>query len=246
MANTSRENVPFDPKTFLAKVGTGRTILRFGAGGSIFTQGDRADAIYYLQRGKAKITVSASSGKEAVVAISGPGDFLGESCLLGQPLRMASVIAMTDISAMRIEKSALIAAVHDHVEFAEFFIAHLLRRKRRVEDDLIDQLFNSSEKRLARALLLLANFGKEDRSEPVLAKISQETLAEMVGTTRSRVSHFMNKFRKLGFVEYKDKLQVNSSLLRVVLNDGQYGEDDAEQPKKSKRANTDNRAPAAR
>ena len=153
------------------------------------------------------------------MAISGPGDFLGESCLLGQPLRMASVIAMTDISAMRIEKSALIAAVHDHVEFAEFFIAHLLRRKRRVEDDLIDQLFNSSEKRLPRALLLLANFGKEDRSEPVIAKISQETLAEIIGTTRPRVSHFMNKFRKLGFIEYNGTLKVNSSLLSALLRE---------------------------
>ena len=153
------------------------------------------------------------------MAILGPGDFFGEGCLLGQPLRMATVIAITDVQAMRIEKSAMIAALHDHAEFAELFIAHLLRRNSRVEDDLVDQLFNSSEKRLARTLLLLANFGKEDKSEPVLAKISQETLAEMVGTTRSRVSFFMNKFRRLGFIEYNDKLTVNSSLLSVVLND---------------------------
>lgn len=227
MAPTDRRNAPFDPKDFLAKVGSGRNNLAIDAGGVIFAQGDPADAIYYLQKGKAKVTVVAPSGKEAVVAIFGPGDFFGESCMLGQPRRIASVIAITEVSTMRIEKAALIAAVHEHVEFAELFITHLLRRKRRVEDDLIDQLFNSSEKRLARTLLLLANFGKEDKSEPILTYISQETLAEMIGTTRSRVSHFMTKFRKLGFIDYKDKLTVNSSLLRVVLNDS--GRDVAEE-----------------
>jgi CRP-like cAMP-binding protein len=218
----------FDLNAFLSKVGAGRSNLTFSPNTPILTQGERADSIYYLQMGKAKVSVTAPSGKEAVVAIFGPGDFFGESCLLGQTMRMASVIAITDVCVMRIEKAAMIATVREQVEFAELFIAHLLRRKRRVEDDLIDQLFNSSEKRLARTLLLLANFGKEDKSEPVLTHISQETLAEMIGTTRSRVSHFMTKFRKLGFIEYKDKLQVNSSLLRVVLNDGGLGLDDEE------------------
>ena len=219
MAVTKPGYAPFDPQDFLARVGAGRSNLKFAPSTTIFSQGDRADSIFYLQQGKAKLTVTAVSGKEAVVAILSPGDFFGESCMLGQPLRMASAVAITEILAMRIEKSALVAAVHEHVEFAELFIAHLLRRERRVEDDLIDQLFNSSEKRLARTLLLLANFGKEDKSEPILPNISQETLAEMIGTTRSRVSHFMTKFRKLGLIEYKDKLVVNSSLLRVVLND---------------------------
>jgi CRP/FNR family cyclic AMP-dependent transcriptional regulator len=214
-----KSTAPFDPQTFLAKVGAGRSNVKITANATVYAQGDAADSIYYVQKGKAKVAVTAPNGKEAVVAIFGPGDFFGESCMLGQPRRMASVIAITEVLAMRIEKSALIAAVHEHVEFAELFIAHLLRRERRVEDDLIDQLFNSSEKRLARTLLLLANFGKEDKSEAILPHISQETLAEMVGTTRSRVSHFMTKFRKLGFIDYKDKLTVNSSLLRVVLND---------------------------
>jgi CRP-like cAMP-binding protein len=185
----------------------------------VFAQGDAANAIYYLQEGKAKVTVTSAGGKEAVVAILTSGDFFGESCLLGQSKRIGSVSALTDIKTMRIEKSAMTAVVHEQPEFAELFIEYLLRRKSRVEDDLIDQLFNSSEKRLARTLLLLANFGKEDKSEPILPNISQETLAEMIGTTRSRVSHFMTKFRKLGFIDYKDKLTVNSSLLRVVLND---------------------------
>ena len=214
-----KQSAPFDPQQFLAKVGAGRSNLKFAANATVFAQGDRADSVLYVQQGKAKVTVTASSGKEAVVAILSPGDFFGESCMLGQPVRMAGATAITELLVMRIEKSALIAAVHEHVEFAELFIAHLLRRERRVEDDLIDQLFNSSEKRLARTLLLLANFGKEDKSEPILTHISQETLAEMIGTTRSRVSHFMTKFRKLGLIEYKDKLVVNSSLLRVVLND---------------------------
>ncbi len=226
MAAIKQQSAPFDPLVFLAKVGAGRANLKFSANATVFVQGDPADSIFYLQKGRVKVTVTAPSGKEAVVAISGPGDFIGESCLLGQPQRLASVVAITDIEIMRIEKSALTVAVHEHVEFAELFITHLLRRERRVEDDLIDQLFNSSEKRLACALLLLANFGKEDKSEPILPQISQETLAEMIGTTRSRVSHFMTKFRKLGLIDYKDKLTVNSSLLRVVLNDS--GRDVAE------------------
>lgn len=224
----AKSGAAFDLQDFLAKVGAGRSNLKFSPNSTIFVQGDPADAIYYVQTGKAKITVTASSGKEAIVAILSPGDFFGESCMLGQPLRMAGAIAITEVTAMRIEKSALVAAVHNHVEVAELFIAHLLRRERRVEDDLIDQLFNSAEKRLARTLLLLANFGKEDKSEPILPQISQDTLAEMVGTTRSRISHFMTKFRKLGLIEYNDKLTVNSSLLRVVLNDSSRDVGDSE------------------
>jgi CRP-like cAMP-binding protein len=211
----------FDPKTFLAKVGTGRTNLKFSAGTVINAQGDAADAIYFLQNGKAKVTVINTTGKEAVLAILGADDFFGEGCLNGQALRMATVTAMTDCSIMRIEKAAMVAVLHREPKFSEMFIAHLLHRNSRVEEALVDQLFNSSEKRLARTLLLLANFGKEGKPEPVLAKISQETLAEMIGTTRSRVSFFMNKFRRLGFIDYNGHLEVHSSLLNVVLNDGE-------------------------
>jgi CRP-like cAMP-binding protein len=216
----AKKKQPFDPKVFLAKVGAGRTNLKFRANASIFSQGEVASAILFLQRGKAKVTVTAKTGKEAVVAILGPGDFFGEGCLNGQALRMATVTAMTECSVMRIEKAAMVEVLHRESEFADLFIAHLLHRNSRVEEDLVDQLFNSSEKRLARTLLLLANFGKEGKPEPVIAKISQETLAEMIGTTRSRVSFFMNKFRRLGFVKYNGKLEVHSSLLSVVLNDG--------------------------
>jgi CRP-like cAMP-binding protein len=210
----------FNPDVFLAKVGTGRAKLQITAASVIYAQGDAADAIYFLQKGKAKVTVASASGKEAVLAIIGAGSFFGEGCLNGQALRMATVTAMTDCSIMRIERSAMIAVLHDEPKFSELFISHLVHRNSRIEEDLVDQLFNSSEKRLARTLLLLANFGKEAKPEPVLAKISQETLAEMIGTTRSRVSFFMNKFRRLGFVEYNGVLRVNSSLLSVVLNDG--------------------------
>lgn len=215
----------FDPQIFLAKVGTGRTNLKFGANTVIYGQGDSADAIYFLQKGKVKVTVTSSSGKEAVLAIHGPDDFFGEGCLNGQTQRMASVTTMTDCAVMRIERAAMIADLHNEPKLSELFIVHLLHRNSRIEEDLVDQLFNSSEKRLARTLLLLANFGKESKPEPVLAKISQETLAEMVGTTRSRVSFFMNKFRRLGFVEYNGHLRVNSSLLSVVLNDGNGNDD---------------------
>ncbi|MCF8476787.1 MAG: Crp/Fnr family transcriptional regulator [Pseudolabrys sp.] len=211
----------FDPKVFLAKVGTGRTNLKFNAGADIYAQGDASDAIYYLQNGEAKVTVTNSSGKEAVLTILGANDFFGEGCLNGQSQRMASVTAMSDCEIMRIEKFAMINVLHQEPSFSEMFITHLLHRNSRAEADLVDQLFNSSEKRLARTLLLLANFGKEGKPEPVLAKISQETLAEMIGTTRSRVSFFMNKFRRLGFVEYNGHLRVHSSLLNVVLNDGE-------------------------
>lgn len=215
----------FDPQQFLAKVGTGRTNLKFGASTTIYGQGDSADAIYFLQKGKVKVTVTSSSGKEAVLAIHGPDDFFGEGCLNGQTQRMASVTTMTDCAVMRIERAAMIADLHNEPKLSELFIVHLLHRNSRIEEDLVDQLFNSSEKRLARTLLLLANFGKESKPEPVLAKISQETLAEMVGTTRSRVSFFMNKFRRLGFIDYNGHLQVNSSLLSVVLNDGNGNDD---------------------
>ena len=214
-----QNNLMFDPGIFLAKAGAGRKNLKFAAGDVIYTQGDPADAIFFIQRGKVKITVTAESGKEAVLSIIGHGDFFGEGCLHGHQLRMASVIAMTECSIMRIERTAMLAELHDEPQLSEVFIAYLLHRNSRIEEDLVDQLFNSSEKRLARTLLLLANFGKDGKPEPVLAKISQETLAEMIGTTRSRVSFFMNKFRRLGLIEYNGHIKVNSSLLSVVLND---------------------------
>jgi CRP-like cAMP-binding protein len=200
--------------------------LKFGIGATIYAQGDAADAVCFLQAGKVKVTVTAETGKEAVLAILGPGDFFGEGCMNGQPRRLTGVMALTDCTIMRLEKSTMIGALHEQLSFSELFLAYLLKRNSRVEADLTDQLFNSSEKRLARTLLLLANFGKEGKVEPVLAKISQETLAEMIGTTRSRVSHFMNKFRRLGFIEYGDQLTVHSSLLSVVLNDGNHGNED--------------------
>jgi CRP/FNR family cyclic AMP-dependent transcriptional regulator len=186
---------------------------------TIFSQGDAADAVFYIQKGKVKLTVVSEQGKEAVVAIQGPDEFCGEGCLTGQPRRMATAAAMTECEIMRLEKGAIVRALHDEPAFSEMFVAHLLSRTIRVEEDLVDQLFNSSEKRLARALLLLANFGKEGRPEPVIANVSQETLAEMIGTTRSRVSFFMNKFRRLGFIDYNGTLEVHSSLLSVVLHE---------------------------
>ena len=210
---------PFDPKKFLATVNGGRTISAYRKDKTVFAQGDAADSVFYIQKGKVKITVLSEQGKEAVVAMLGPGEFCGEGCLAGQPRRMATATAMTQCEIMRLEKQAIIRALQDEPAFSEFFVAHLLARTIRVEEDLVDQLFNSSEKRLARALLLLANFGKEGRPEPVIAKVSQETLAEMIGTTRSRVSFFMNKFRKLGFIDYNGHMEVHSSLLNVVLHD---------------------------
>src|SRR6266536_446018 len=215
-----RERKPiFDPKAFLAKADGGRTISKYQKDQTVFSQGDAADAVFYIQQGKVKITVISEQGKEAVVAILGTGDFFGEGCLTAQSLRMATVTAMMECEITRLEKAAIIRVIHEEPTFAEMFMSHLLTRTIRVEADLVDQLFNSSEKRLARALLLLANFGKEGKPEPVIAKISQETLAEMIGTTRSRVSSFMNKFRQLGFIEYNGHLQVHSSLLNVVLHD---------------------------
>jgi CRP-like cAMP-binding protein len=211
---------PFDPRAFLSKInGGGRTISEYKTLGVIYRQGDQADAVFYIQSGKAKITVLSEQGREAVVAVLGPGDFLGEGCLGGQILRLATAITLAQSRIMRIPKAEIVTLIHSQPAFAELFISHLLARNSRVEADLVDQLFNSSEKRLARTLLLLANFGKEGEPEPVLAKISQETLAEMIGTTRSRVSHFMNKFRKLGFIDYNGRIEVHRSLLNVVLQE---------------------------
>jgi CRP/FNR family cyclic AMP-dependent transcriptional regulator len=214
-----KQKPPFDPQPFLAKVVKGSTISAYRQNQLIFSQGDPADAIFYIHEGKVKLTVVSNAGKEAVIAILGPGDFLGEGCLTAQPVRMATAQAMSHGSIARLEKRATIRLLHDEPAFSELFLAHLLSRNMRIEEDLVDQLFNSSEKRLARVLLLLANFGKEGRPEPVIAKISQETLAEMIGTTRSRVSFFMNKFRKMGFIEYNGELHIHSSLLNIVLHD---------------------------
>jgi CRP/FNR family cyclic AMP-dependent transcriptional regulator len=211
--------LPFDPKRFLAKVGKGKTISKYRKDQIVFSQGQVADAVFYIQQGKVKLTVVSEQGKEAVVAILEPGQFFGEGCLNGHPLRIATTRAMDECVITRLEKATMIATIHNEPEFSELFMTYLLTRNSRIEEDLIDQLFNSSEKRLARLLLLLANFGKEGKPEPVVGKFSQETLAEMIGTTRSRVSFFMNKFRKLGFIEYNGRLEVHNSLLNVVLYD---------------------------
>ena len=209
----------FNPKSFLAKIGEGRSIGKYRKEQIVFSQGDPADAVFYIQKGKVKITVVSEQGKEAVVAILGTNDFFGEGCLVGQVQRIASVATMTDSVIVRLEKAAIVRVIHQEPAFSEMFIAHLLGRTLRVEADLVDQLFNSSEKRLARLLLLLANFGTEGKPEPIIAKISQETLAEMIGTTRSRVSFFMNKFRKLGFIHYNGGIHIHSSLLNLVLHE---------------------------
>ena len=210
---------PFDVQTFLAKVGEGRSLLDYPKQRVIFAQGDQADAVFYLRQGKVKLTVVSTQGKEAVVALLGEGDFLGEGCLVGQPLRMATATALTPCAILRLEKAAMVRVLHDQPTFAARFISHLLARNIRIEEDLVDQLFKSAEKRLARVLLLLARFGKEGKPEAVIPKISQETLADMIGTTRSRVSFFMNRFRKLGFIDYNDGLEVHSSLLNIILHD---------------------------
>jgi CRP/FNR family transcriptional regulator, cyclic AMP receptor protein len=210
---------PFDPKVFLSKVNGGKVISDYRKDQIVYTQGEPADSVFYIQSGKVRKTVISEQGKEAVVALLGSGNFFGEGCLTGEPLRLSTVAAMTQCVIARIAKADITRVIHEEPAFAELFIAHLLARNNRVEEDLVDQLFNSSEKRLARLLLLLANFGKEGRPEPILAKISQETLAEMIGTTRSRVSHFMNKFRELGLIEYNGHIEVHSSLLNVVLHD---------------------------
>lgn len=209
----------FDPKTFLANVGEGKAIAKYRKGNVVFSQGDAADAVFYIQKGRVKLTVVSEQGKEAVVAILGPGSFFGEGCLNGHAVRIATTTAIDECTITKIAKLAMIATMHNEPDFSELFMAYLLERNGRIEEDLIDQLFNSSEKRLARLLLLLANFGKEGSPTPIVGKISQETLAEMIGTTRARVSFFMNKFRRLGFIEYNGSLEVHNSLLNVVLYD---------------------------
>jgi CRP/FNR family transcriptional regulator, cyclic AMP receptor protein len=217
MGKQARES--FNPKMFLAKVGTGKSILEFQRNQTIFTQGDVADTVFYIQKGRVKLTVLSEQGKEAVVGILEPGQFFGEGCLNGHPLRIATTTAMEACLLTSITKKAMIDLLHKEPKFSEMFMAYLLTRNGRIEEDLIDQLFNSSEKRLARLLLLLAHFGKEGNPQPISPDISQETLAEMIGTTRSRVSFFMNKFRKLGLISYNGKIEVHNSLLNAVLRE---------------------------
>jgi CRP/FNR family transcriptional regulator, cyclic AMP receptor protein len=214
-----KKKLPFDPKLFLSKVNGGRTVSDYRKNQTVYSQGAPADSVFYIQTGKVKITVLSEQGKEAVVSILGNDDFFGEGCLAGQTRRLATVKAMNECVIAQITKADIIRVIHEESAFAELFISHLLARNVRVEEDLVDQLFNSSEKRLARILLLLANFGKESQPEPVIAKISQETLAEMIGTTRSRVSFFMNKFRKLGLIDYNGSIEVHPALLNVVLHE---------------------------
>ena len=209
----------FDPAEFLETAAAGRVIAGHQKTQIIFTQGDAADSVFYIKTGKIKVTVVSKQGKEAVVAILGADQFLGEGCLIGQPTRLATATAMTDCVTMCVEKTEIVRVLREEPTFSRMFVSHILARNARVEEDLVDQLFNSTEKRLARVLLLMANFGKDGRPEPVIAKISQETLAEMIGTTRSRVSYFMNKFRQLGFIDYNGHLEVHSSLLSVVLEE---------------------------
>jgi CRP/FNR family cyclic AMP-dependent transcriptional regulator len=209
----------FDVLAFLKSAGVSPPTVRFATGGVVFAQGAQANSVFYVQQGGVKLSVLSSTGKEAVVAMLGPGDFLGEGCLAGQPVRMGTATAVMRTALLRIPKREMVRMLHDHSEFSDRFLAHMLTRNIRIEEDLVDQLFNSSEKRLARTLLLLARYGKQDTPQRALPKLSQETLAEMVGTTRSRVNFFMNKFRKLGLIEYNGGLKVNSSLLSVVLHD---------------------------
>jgi CRP-like cAMP-binding protein len=215
------ERRDFDPQTFLSTVDVGRTLAVFPENQTIFSQGESSDAVFYIQKGRIKLTVLSNSGKEATVGVLSEGDFFGEGCLTGQPLRMCSATTMTDCTTLRIHKKSMLEVIHREPAFSDIFVAYLLTRNIRYEEDLVDQLFNSSEKRLARVLLLLARFGKDGISEVAIPKISQETLAEMVGTTRGRVNFFMNKFRKLGLVDYRagDALQIRSSLLNIVLHD---------------------------
>jgi CRP/FNR family cyclic AMP-dependent transcriptional regulator len=210
---------PFNPKDFLAKVGNGKTTERASNGHLIFSQGDAADAVFYVQTGRVKLTVVSEMGKEAVVAILNRGDFFGEGCLAGQLVCMATATALDASTIMRIDKAAMIRVLHDESDFSELFMAHVLSRNVRIQADLVDHLFNSAEKRLARILLLMAHYGKESKPEPVIPKITQDTLADMIGTTRSRVSLFLNKFRKLGFINYNGRMEVHSSLLNIVLHD---------------------------
>jgi CRP-like cAMP-binding protein len=219
MAN--KKNQPVDWEPFLAGISYGKTVIEYGANRTIFWQGERADSVFYLRQGKVKLAVTSQQGKEAIVALLGAGEFFGEGCLAGQPLRIATATAMTDCTLARIEKALMARTLHEQHGSSELFVTHLLSRNIRYEADLVDQLLHSSEKRLARMLLLLAHFGKESRAETVVPRVSQENLAQMVGTTRSRVNHFMNKFRELGFIDYSDNggLTVHSGLLSVVLHD---------------------------
>ena len=210
---------PFDPQAFLSKVGDGKTIHKSAKDRIIYSQGDAADAVFYIQEGQVKLTVVSHHGKEAVIAILERGSFFGEACLAGELVRVATTTALGKSAIVRIEKQAMINVLREQSAFSELFVSYLLSRNIRIQEDLVDQLFNSSEKRLARVLLLLAHFGKEGKPESVIAKIRQETLAEMVGTTRSRVSFFLNKFRRLGFIKYNGEMHVHSSLLNVILHD---------------------------
>ncbi|MGA8299598.1 MAG: Crp/Fnr family transcriptional regulator [Terriglobales bacterium] len=217
---SAKKEREFDPEKFLATIGAGRKSVTFGKKQTIFTQGEVADAVFYIQNGKVRLTVVSKAGKEATLGLLNEGEFFGEGGLAGQPLRMGSATALTDCELLRIDKKAMMLALHREHKFSDLFVAYLLKRNIRFEEDLVDQLFNSSEKRLARILLLLAHFGKEGVPETIIPKISQETLADMIGTTRSRVSFFMNRFRKLGFLDYGgDGVQVHSSLLNIVLHD---------------------------
>lgn len=222
MVAKANRKQPFDVKVFLSTVDGGRSVAKYRKARKVYSQGDQADTVFYIQDGKVKVCVVSEQGKEAVVALHGPGDFFGEGCLNGHSVRTTTVVTMTECVIMRFEKAAIMRVLHEEPKFSEMFMSYLLSRNSRIEEDLVDQLFNSSEKRLARVLLLMANFGKEGKPEPVIGKISQETLAEMVGTTRSRVSMFMNKFRKLGFVKYNGNLEVHNSLLNVVLHDNPH------------------------
>ena len=217
MANKRRQS--FNAKTFLAEVGDGRTIDTYQKNQIIFKQGDPADAVFYILKGQVKVAIVSEQGKEAVIAIHGANNFFGQRCLAGAPRRIATVTALTETTIMRLQKAAVVRTIHEESGFAEMFISHLLDRSIRIEADLIDQLFNSSEKRLARLLLLLAQVGKEDGFEPMIVKISQEMLAEKIGTTRARVSFFLNKFKKLGLIDYNRSIQVHSSLLNLILHD---------------------------
>jgi len=211
---------PFDAKVFLANVGAGRSVQQYRPKQAIFSQGDRTDAVFYIREGKVRLSVLSKQGKEATIALLGAGDFLGEGCIASdQPLRLATATAISECSILRIEKSCMVRTLHEQHEFSDMFVGYVVERHNRTQADLVDQLFNSSEKRLARALLILSRVGKEANTETVVPRVSQETLAEMIGTTRGRVNFFMNKFRKLGFIDYNGGLQVNSSLLTVVLHE---------------------------
>ena len=215
----SKARMPFDLRVYLQAAGVQRKIVQFRKGQTIFAQGDAGQAVHYLQAGSVKITVTSTAGKEGIVALLGPGDFFGEGCISGQPLRVSTATAMGPVSALQIEKQEMIRVLHEEHDFSDRFVAHMLKRNVRIEEDLVDQLFNSSEKRLARALLLIARYGNDEKPRKIVAQVSQGTLAEMVGTTRSRVSFFMNRFRELGMIKYNGGLEVHDSLLRVILHD---------------------------